>query len=415
MAAVGQKRSFTNRLKRTFYNLFIPASSTIHPMANNANQHFVHKGYLRPFCTYEGSGAIGLFNVSRQEYKPTASLKGQCSKRYFYGKNPTFEKQMQNIEGTYNTVVRRISTPEYCLNDTDRNFLLRFWLFQYCRTESKAKEGVELGEVLADIADVPPEENDFDQEKAIETALGSFLLYRNQLDDLKVRLVKNKTNHVFVTSDNPAIECNRWYQHDPRPRRRNFGGGLGSSGIILMLPLTPKIIFLAFDGDVYSMPHKNHWCVANKVGDVSAFNQQQHLNCYKNIYCVNELNSRIARRVSEATKSARSAERYAVEFMVAENDSLSNGPVVAILEDGTKLVHASEEEAREIGMAMFRNRRIYPTPLDWPKILKMRTSGSVYSNGSYGGYRRKLHAELEQTKEPDLVFWREPSNHSKLK
>lgn len=338
-------------------------------MANNKNQHFVHKGYLQPFCTYEGSKAIGLFNVSRQEYKANASLKGQCSKRYFYGKNPAYEKQMQNIEGTYNATVRRISTAGYFLEETDKNFLLRFWLFQYCRTESKAKEGVELAQVLADAADVPPEENDFDHEKAIETALGSFLLYRNQLDDLKVRLVKNKTNHEFVTSDNPAIECNRWYQNDPRPKRYNFGGGLGSSGLILMLPLTPKIMFIAFDGDVYSMPHNNHWAIATKVGDVSAFNQQQHSNCYKNIYCVDEFNSAIALSESKATEPARTAERYKAEYMVAEKDSLSNGRLVAILEDGTRLLHAEEKEAREIGTAMFRNRRIYPTPLSWPAIL----------------------------------------------
>ncbi len=382
-------------------------------MADNTNQHYVHKGYLRPFCTSEGENSIALFNVSRQMYIPTASLKGECSKRYFYGKDPWYEGHMQKIEGHYNEVIRKIKTVGYSLEESDRKFLLRFWLFQHSRTEARAKEAVEMGNIFADAIDLPPEENDFDQDNAIRAALENFLYYKDQLDDLKTRLIKNKTKHAFVTSDDPAVLCNRWYTTDSRPKKYNFGGGLGSSGTTLILPLTPDLLFIAFDGDVYNLTHKKNWASITSVQDVSAFNQQQHLNCINNIYCVDAFNGVIAESESKHTMSTRSSDKYAFEYMVEEEKSINGGRLMAILEDGTRLVDASEQEAREIGKAMVTHRRIFPIPLNWPSILKFRPKGSVYTNGTYGGFMRRFHTEKEMIDQPDLVFWREPSTKVK--
>lgn len=369
----------------------------------------MHKGYLRPFCTSEGAGSLALFNVARKIYIPKASLKGECSKRYFYGRDPWYENHMQKIEGTYNEVVRRIRVSGYRLLESDRKFLLMFWLFQHSRTEARAKEAVEMGNVFADAIDLPAEENDFDEEAAVKAAIGNFLYYNGQLDDLKVRLIKNKTSHAFVTSDDPAVLCNRWYVSDPRPMKYSFGGGLGSSGTILILPLTPDLLFIAFDGDVYSLTHKNGWANMKSISDVSAINQQQHLDCINNIYCIDSFNGKLAEQESNRSHSARYSAKYAFEYMVEESQSTSGGRLMAILEDGTRLVHASEQEAREIGKAMVRHRRIFPTPLNWPMMLKFRAKGSVYTNGSYAGFVRRWHAEKEMREQPDLNYRRESS------
>ena len=383
-------------------------------MAENKNQHFVHQGYLRPFSFEGNSGAIAIFNIVGQKYVPTGSIRRECSKRYFYGKDPWYEHHMQNIEGTYNTVIRRICAHGYKLTDNDRKFLLRFWMFQYSRTEAAAKEGIEMADVMANAFDIPDEHNDFDPDKAIEIALGAFLHHRDQLDDLKVRLIKNKTKYKFITSDNPAVLCNRWYVSDPRPRRLKFGGGVGSSGTVLLLPLTPSLLFIAFDGDVYNMTHKNNWVILKSKRDVSSFNELQYLNSFRNVYCVDEPNGKLVAQVSKALESNRRKNRYAVEYMVEEGSTKNEARLAAIMEDGTRLVEASEDEAREIGKGIFRHRRIFPLPQNWPSILKFRINGSVYSNGSYGGFKRRRHADMEMRRQPDLVFWRENSNYGKL-
>jgi len=379
-------------------------------MAENKNQHFVHKGYLKPFCVPENPKTIAVLNISRNLYIPSSPVKSECSKSYFYGKSPELEGLMQELEGGYNAVIKNLCTPGYSLTESDRKSLLRFWLFQHSRTEAKAKQGVQMASSMADAYDVDPNENNFDQKKAIETGLDIFLSYNNRLDDLKVRLLKNKTKNAFITSDDPAILCNKWYQVDPRPKRYNFGGGLGSSGTVLILPLTPTILFVAFDGDVYSLPHKNNWANTTSVMDVNAFNQQQHLNCFKNIYCVDEENYRVAKNELENTKARRLTQKYEIEYMVEEDKFPIKGQrLVAILEDGTRFVEVTKEEARQTGSALVRSRRVFPEPPIWPRILKLRPKGSVYTNGSYGGFMRKAHAELKVMFEPDMEFWREPS------
>ncbi len=59
---------------------------------------------------------------------------------------------------------------------------------------------------------------------------------------------------------------------------------MGSAGALFFFPLTPDIMCVIYDGDVYSMPSEGGWVVTHKVGDVDAFNQHQFLGCMANIY-----------------------------------------------------------------------------------------------------------------------------------
>jgi Protein of unknown function (DUF4238) len=67
------------------------------------------------------------------------------------------------------------------------------------------------------------------------------------LTDLRVRIVENRTDIDFVTSDDPAIATNKWMSQ----KMNAEGFGVMSSGYILIMPLTPRLAVLSYDNRVY--------------------------------------------------------------------------------------------------------------------------------------------------------------------
>lgn len=81
-------------------------------MADNKRQHYVPKSTLRYFAldsdTKQEPRQIRLFNISSQKIIPNASLKEQCYRDYFYGKNLAIEKALADMEGYFATLVRKM-------------------------------------------------------------------------------------------------------------------------------------------------------------------------------------------------------------------------------------------------------------------------------------------------------------------
>jgi len=73
---------------------------------------------------------------------------------------------------------------------------------------------------------------------------------REYIEDLKISIVKNETHPDFVTSDDPSIFTSRF--HFQKLRQPNFG--IGSSGALFFLPMTPTLLLMCHDGDVYTIP-----------------------------------------------------------------------------------------------------------------------------------------------------------------
>ena len=96
------------------------------------------------------------------------------------------------------------------------------------------------------------------------------------MDDIAVCLVRNTSDISFITSDDPAILTNRWYLEMPSSKGPSFG--LDQSGNIMILPLTPKILFLGYDSHLYTVRSKKGWAEINSASDADAYNEQQILN-----------------------------------------------------------------------------------------------------------------------------------------
>jgi hypothetical protein len=361
-------------------------------MASNKNQHFVPRVHLRPFTVAEGDAAINVFNLDRKRLIPNAPVKNQCSGDYFYGRDEKLESAIRTVEGAYGSVLNDLRKPGRTLEPRHKTVLLRFWLLQSMRTEAASQRSVEMAADLHGFAD-QKDAFAFGIKEAVQIAMRTYADIMSITDDLKSCLVRNRTSIPFITSDDPAVLANRWYLEDRRIRGRSFG--LQSSGALAFLPLTPRLAFIAYDGDVYSIPHQNGWVDAKRETDVVAMNQHQLLNCFANVFLHDMHHGEHLFNQYEAAVPKRPAERR--RFHVAVRD-IEVG-------DHTRYRVVSPEEAKAAESdTLFHSESVHYCPSHWPAFIRWRTPGAVYTNGTGLKYVRAMFATTLQS---HREFWRE--------
>lgn len=343
------------------------------------NQHFVPRCHLRPF-TLDGEGlAINLFNLARRRAVPNAPVKNQCSADYFYGKDLHYEKKMQVIEGLYSTAISRISAPGYALTEGDREVFRAFWALQHLRTEAASRSLAAMYDEIVETTGAP-EEFRTSIAEAVQLAIPMVPEIVSVVKDLKTCLVRNRSAVNFFTSDDPAIYTNRWYL---RPGHERLGApGLAKSGTICLLPLTPRFLFLAYDGDAYSLPVANGWVDVKSDSDVLMLNEQQLLTAMANVYF---------REISEATSISREYDQATARRLPSRHRI---NHAVLDWDDGVKKRFrvTTAEEARDRD-ALIHSERLYPRPSGWPNFIRWRASAATYFNGTAVGYVRRAHAD----------------------
>jgi hypothetical protein len=354
-------------------------------MATNKNQHFVPRCYLKAFTKDEGNVTIKLFNVDRQSFIATARVKHQCSGSYFYGQDPQLETAIQSVEGGYASLLRKIREPGYFLNDDDKWFLRFFWLVQHLRTEAASKRAVQMAaeaELVIGDSSLPFA---FGIQEAVQTAMEAVADTAPSIEDLKVCLLRNRTDIPFITSDDPAVASNRWYLED----RRGVGSssGLRGSGIVTLMPLTPDILCLAYDGDVYSVQHNRGWVEVRNAGDVRALNQHQFLNCFANLYVPESASEEDFMIQYASCSDRRLAVRHKVNVALLDS---TNGE-----HSRFKVVDVSDFN-RE-GEALLHTQTLHPQPTRWPSLLRWRSPGAVYANGTGAKYIRERHSLISDS------------------
>ena len=348
-------------------------------MTSNKNQHFVPRCLLRPFTQNAENLAINLYAVEHDRLITGASVKKQCSGNYFYGQDARLEHATQFLETSYGTVRDAVQAPKHRLDGRDRAVLLKFWLFQYMRTEAASRRFMAMSQDLHGVAEhfgAPKYSPEL--KAAVQVAMHSFVDMMDVVDDLDLCLIRNRSPVPFVISDDPAVMANRWHQEEPRARSRSFA--LGSSGILCLLPISPSILALAYDGDVYSLPHNNGWLEAERAADIVALNQHQFLNCRATVFVGDaRLEGEQGIRAQWAAAAPRRpAARHATTFAVKEAEI--NGY------ERYRVVDPAKTSAWEGGL--IRSRPIHPRPSAWPRFLKWRTQGIVYSNQTAAGFLR---------------------------
>lgn len=346
-------------------------------MASNKNQHFVPRCYLRPF-TVDGDGkAIHLVNLDLERAIFGAPVKGQCSGDYFYGDDLVLEKRLQAFEGVYATHLASILGPDYRLTEEDGDVLREFWVLQHMRTEAASRSVVEIYDQMDDEIGPLPAGTTTDIKGAVQTAMKIFFEVRGVLSDLNIRLIRNLTDKPFITSDDPAVMTNRWHLTDARVK--GVAPGLQNAGMTGLLPLSPAVMAVMYDGDLHSLPHVHGWLDLTAEADVDAFNEHQILNCYANLYFGGRADADYVRELAARLAAGRPAARFVLEHLVLEHEDA-----------GSKTYRVGTvEEAKAAENSIVHTAGVLPAPSCWPSQLKWRAGGTVYGSGTGAGFVRK--------------------------
>ena len=258
-------------------------------MPKNKRQHFVPKFYLRRFS--KDGKSINIWNISRKVKVCNANLKNQCYRNYFYGKNSVIENALSTIEGDAAQVVRSIaeSSVPPSPGSGDHQVLILYILMQHGRTLHMADELEEMTDNLAKHLvkySSAPEGLDLNNvriglEEPGLTALSLVTSCYPLLFDLAYKILVNRTDTEFVTSDNPVI----FYNHLMFFRRDESNTGIASKGLEIYLPIDSHHMILLYDDAIYRVGNdKNKTVNINRNRDIEQLNMLQICSASENIY-----------------------------------------------------------------------------------------------------------------------------------
>ncbi|MES1973315.1 MAG: DUF4238 domain-containing protein [Pseudomonadota bacterium] len=350
-------------------------------MADRKNQHFVPRTLLKPWTQGSEGKAINLYNIRAACGIPKAPVKNQCSRDYFYGKDLQIETWLGHGEDAFRRVVATLPSTDPSHTAAALEMLRDFSYLQAIRTERSLAEEAEMLREMYDqvyLEMLPPEDDPLPtHEQIVREAMERWQETSLILHDLKGVLVVNESRVPFIISDNPAIHTNRL--HVQRFKNGNFG--IQQAGMILTMPISPRVAVLYYDGDVYTIPAQRGMnLVVTKDADAQAFNEFQYLSAGENLYFADW--GELAR--IEAGFPELSDRRLRVHFRfnllvpkAGEEEIYVKAPAHVVAPEGKSIIHLE---------AMSYQPRL------WPSELRFRPDGTGYSNGSGAGYLRKRWA-----------------------
>jgi hypothetical protein len=348
-------------------------------MADNKNQHYVPRVHLKPF-TLDGAGlAINLLNIDRMKSVQNAPVKNQCSGDYFYGKDGRLERAINSIETPYGEIVRCLMDDNVAVDPRVCIVILRFVYLQHLRTEAASRKMAEMTMSMHDVpgSDIPIPSIREAMKIAVQIAMRTFADSMSIVDDLRVCIVRNRTDRPFVTSDDPAVLTNRLHIQRHHGVRWNFG--VKTAGAIFLLPLSPNLCAIMYDSAVYQTSQHAGWIDLKREPDVDAINEHQILNCMANLYYQEwDRRDQLVQQVL-ARKQLRPERRHTAVYAALD----------CTTEWGSRYAVKEIEDLREEEEVLVHIKANHPKPSAWPSFLRFRPDAKAYSNNTGAGLTRR--------------------------
>lgn len=258
-------------------------------MPENKKHHFVPRFYLRRFS--QDGKSINIYNIPAAKVIHGGNLKAQCYRDYFYGKDQAVENVLAEVEGKTADLFRAIDERGYLppLGSLGHMHLVMFLLLQSARTVYSVDALAEMSDKLMKhlIAQRAEAEgidlNDFTigVEEPAKFALGMAVQAYPLMLDLRPKLLINKTNQGFLTSDNPVVLYNQLFSF------RRFGSNCGyaSKGLQVFFPLDEERLIILYDDGCYSVGAAGSEVVEVRLPkDVYELNALQFCSASNNLY-----------------------------------------------------------------------------------------------------------------------------------
>ena len=280
---------------------------------SSAQHHYVPRFYLNRFASK--AKRINIYNLGGEFFKEDISLREQCRRPNYY-LDSNIEKALSLMEEEAAKAFRDIT--EQQTSKLPEPVLL-FIGVKLLRTPSSVKTREVLQEkLLQNLTSVHPLPKEF------ELAIGrishenlpvyNLMLVDGIVDairDLKFLVLKCIDN-VFITSDNPVVKYNQYYE-----RARGIGTtGVGQKGLQILLPLSPSHLLVLYDGNIYDYV-KSHKLNERDIDSINTF---QILSAETNVYFSDwKLKDRLKDLVLE-NRDFRSTDATVLEEFESDDD-----------------------------------------------------------------------------------------------
>lgn len=272
------------------------------------HQHYVPQFYLKNFSSNKKSIVLYRIKGKRPPVK-NAAIKNICSEDYFYDRDNSIETSLSQKEDDWSAVLKEIIEQKQINQLTDKISLREFVSYQYMRTRGLLNHVSSMvqklllyiffqDKVLQYLANdektqkevVIEEIQKFAKEYAKDSITPAWLLTMTDgmskgISDLRITILDNQTSKHFVTSDTPVIMMNPFSAYQV---------GFGVVGIVMIVPVSPKIAVMIYDDKVYNL-NSDLYPLTNE-DDVININKYTFLNAEEILLAADEadINSLIA-------------------------------------------------------------------------------------------------------------------------
>lgn len=216
---------------------------------------------------------VGVYILKSEKNIPSAPIKGQASEDYFYSDNEEIEKTLGDLERRAVSVINRIiAAPMESLDEEDKGTLFLFTVIQLGRTAKQADHFRQvyheiLPFLLNECSKISTSAGRLEQGECIKDKASGLIeepppfpaVYSvdahaqisDIMRDLSVKILINKTSKAFITSDNPVAKYDQFIE---RMRQETYG--LGTRGLQIFFPLSPRIGVMYYDPKCYKLGYK---------------------------------------------------------------------------------------------------------------------------------------------------------------
>ena len=264
----------------------------------NKKQHYVPQFYLRNFGLDHHKGSINLCLKKDGKIIENAEIRNQAYKNYFYGQDQELEKEFAKFEDIVSKIIRQIIGNKKITQSASELLWIRYFtFFQYQRTLKQADDTNDfINSTIHSIADRDDSIKDkvkdlvFGYDKPILFSLKILQKILPETLDLAVKIVINNSKWPFLTSDHPVVLYNQFLE-----RKGKQGGhtGLKTKGLQVFFPLSPRVLLMYYDRNVYDVGAKNKLdTTTSQYDDIRQLNMLQTINCGNVFFFNNELDKK---------------------------------------------------------------------------------------------------------------------------
>jgi hypothetical protein len=259
-------------------------------MPQNKNNYYVSQFYLRNFSTDSDRKTVHLHNIKRNASIPHVGISGQCYRHYLYGEDGKLERGLGFLETAIAPVFRNmIATGTVPGRGTQQHGLIaQFISIQSGRTASKETQINKVVDLFAKYALAKYEPTLATALHKYEISLTNTAILNVQqsaimaslLFDLEYKLLRAPIDTYFVTSDNPVVLFNLFFDRS----HTRFTRGLACRGLQIYCPISPRYSLILYDRDLYRVGPVGCRCVQISSADVNNLNILEYLYAGENIY-----------------------------------------------------------------------------------------------------------------------------------